>query len=464
MRKTSMWAISLLLIVCVLFGCGISAFADDMSVSLEKVGEVSGDDFNYRSYTFRKAGILEQSEKDGYAAYTVLDPYGEVLIDKLYDGYSDLKDDYFVVYDAEAYPNYRGLVKNDGTILLPCEAVGIREVSGGDRYLEIVFATEEVENEEDAYLYLTDRMFSFGGPEDEDVLYDGYSKVYDLQEERYVEGIEITNPAESLAQVGDNIFLSSRKHELYNPDGELLSDDPGNLQNGYFYTRDSDTKEYSYYDGDLNLLYTLDFYPSRIIGDFDLLVINDQIEEDGDYFYWLADTDGERISDYYEHSISQYGDFLESYNDDDYYEIMDLEGNVLVPFSEEVTSTYELSFGFLSFRKGEDNYSLIYPDGKIVENISDSSFSFPIYRETDDGYEVFITDDADYSMSVYRVSTVNNLRGVIAVRSDEDSSSYALYSVKTGEQLLPEEYDRFETAGGYLYAKKGDDWEIYQIN
>ncbi|MBQ2061288.1 MAG: hypothetical protein II458_01260, partial [Oscillospiraceae bacterium] len=48
-----------------------------------------------------------------------------------------------------------------------------------ERYLLVVYGTEETKNEDEAFFYATESWFSIQ-PEDGDVFYKGYAKVYDL--------------------------------------------------------------------------------------------------------------------------------------------------------------------------------------------------------------------------------------------------------------------------------------------
>lgn len=474
MKRMLRLALAAALIFTLMLPVAAPALADSgFSVTLEKAGEVSAEDF---SVTFGAAGLRRQGEADGYANYSILDWQGNAAsgpYDKL-----DVVQNCFVVYDASSYPNYCGLVKSDGTVLIPAgTCASIKAVSGGDRYLEVVYATDRVENEEDAFIFFYQKSSQYEisinrTPEDGDDLFDGYVRIYDLREEQFIDGLEVTNPAESFKQIGDNIFLSNRKKDIYRPDGTLVGTAPGSIvSNRYFSEKiTGDTTTYLIYDENLDVAAELDYFPYGIFGDLDVIVKQEKTD-DGSY-YTLVDSEGNPLnSEKYPYNLNACGKyFISARNEDSYYTLVDLSGSTIIPFSEKATYISTHSYGGFVTAKGEDWNGLVYPDGTFVKLADDefsgsiSSSNFLIKEPTDDGVDVFVLDKEDFSLKLHSVEAISNGIPIIISDRNPESKDYALYSVSDGSQLLDYKYSKFGYAAGYLYAKIGDVWEIYAIS
>ena len=94
-----------------------SVYADvDMTLTLEKVGEIQEAKLDYKSIKVYPAGLITE---DAEGNYYVLDEMGNNNLDRSYGKVECFSEELFLVYDAETWPNSCGLVKADGTVVLP---------------------------------------------------------------------------------------------------------------------------------------------------------------------------------------------------------------------------------------------------------------------------------------------------------------------------------------------------------
>ena len=96
-------------------------------------------ELDYESIDVYPSGLIT---KDAEGNYYVLDEMGNNNLGRSYGKAECFSTELFLVYDAETWPNSCGLVKADGTVVLPCEAAIINPVKGTDRYLKVSVATE----------------------------------------------------------------------------------------------------------------------------------------------------------------------------------------------------------------------------------------------------------------------------------------------------------------------------------
>lgn len=91
--------------------------------------------------------------------------------------------------------NCVGLYGIDGKKLIDNEAAYIKFVSCGnfssDRFVEVIYSTGVTNDKDECVLFTTDRTLNLGRPNETDLMYKGYRKIYDLEKESFVDEIEI---------------------------------------------------------------------------------------------------------------------------------------------------------------------------------------------------------------------------------------------------------------------------------
>ena len=188
------------------FGDKLTSGADSrigISVTLTKVGQADGE--AVENAVCDAAGLIAWS---GGSA-RLLDWKGNPVSGS-YDNIEPLCDGYWLVYQYSAGVNCCGLMKDDGTLLIPVSAAIIQEVSGPEfanrwearfRYLEVVYAGEQLSEDEGAFLFVHYTPYA------------GYSLYYDLQRERFVNGLRRDSAEErfhTVSAVGDKLFFGAR--------------------------------------------------------------------------------------------------------------------------------------------------------------------------------------------------------------------------------------------------------------
>ena len=79
------------------------------------------------------------------------------------------------------------------------------------------------------------------------------------------------------------------------------------------------------------------------------------------------------------------------------------------------------------------------------------------------GETAFVVNDGDYTLELETEYPDALEIGMISAQSDSNGL-YGVFDLFNGEQLLDYEYEKVQTAAGYLYAYKNGAWEVYQIS
>ncbi|MBQ7370479.1 MAG: hypothetical protein IJW67_01115 [Blautia sp.] len=433
-----------------------------LKYELTSVGEFSTEE-NLR---FGYGDVAYVSEGDSYA---VVSAFGE----KIQSGITSSKnigDGHYVVNTPlnEENVNTTGLISMDGTVLIPCEAASIalpgNREKDGIRFVAVIYATDKTENEDECIIYFTNSMFSFSISED-DVMYKGYARIYDIQEERFVEGIQLDSfGRDSLQDLSDSFVIKGigGSSKMYDPEGNVIWETTGYLNDitahalsvssgGTYYIVDSAGKDR--YRSEAN------------IGD-----LNDQLDYftiyDGDgenAKYHAIDIDGNRVLDLAQPILySACGKYFNTSSDDNGYNVVDEKGNVVI---ENAKSSINVlgSYGYVKMEDG--SFYLINPDGLYSEleeaNVSDLFFG--------KGDKAVVLNTGEASLSFSDTADLRT-KGVGLLVAEEQSSSgdyYGAYDLFTGEQILPTEYTEINTAGDYIFANRTGSgtnsvWEVYK--
>ncbi len=452
--KNARILLSILLALAVVLSLSTAAFAGSgLQVGIgKKAGEIASSQLRF----YRSALI---SEQDG--RMVVLDPFGENKLGRSFDDRNDYGSygNLLVVADYSRLPNDLSLVKADGTVLLEDAAI-IRPVDLDGRYATVTYATDVVENKEDALLFLYTRE-GLGDvhfePGEDDTMYAGYSLLYDTQEQRFVGDLRLDNPGDYFSVVGENILvyrLGVHSQTLYRPDGSLVSElEYSNRSGRFFLLRIDDSEACSVCDENLNELFVLDFTPHDIFGNGALF---SEYFDDGSYR--LVNAAGDAVNDLiFAYSPSEYGGFVYGQDEEGSYLIVTMAGEQVPGFTDSIESVYECRYGFMEIEYRDGGCALLYPDGTIAP-LRDS-ISGDLYSEIYDTNEIFLLDTGAYLQTDGDINTLRDL--LFSVENDD--YLYGLYSLVDGRELLPQKYERIEYSNGYVYAFNGEVYEIYPV-
>ena len=449
--KKSRILISVLLALALVLGFGSAASAQtELKVGLgEKIGELE------RDYVEFWTGALTDRDGD---KLVVLDAQGERKLERSFDYVQTLfgNESLLLGIDESLAPNSRSLFKADGTVLFEDAAI-VMETDPNGRYLEVGFATEQVETEEECFLYYT----TLGENEEYvETMYAGYSMVYDTREERFVENLRTDNPGDAFAFVGENVLLAKwdldESNELYRPDGSLVCRTDEYPVSGAYFVLYTDDDRCSVRDENMEELLVLDFYPYEIYAGGTLFA---QETNGGEYL--LVNAAGEAVSELlFEYSPEEYGNFIYGEDGDGRYAVLSLTGEPILRFEDGVSEISKCDHGFLSICYADGRYELLYPDGLAAElqEECDARLTSVLY----DTNEIFLLDPAAYQRMDGDVETMAADLLFLVVNED---GLCGLYSLVDGQELLPQAYREIGYANGCVYAQRDTDriYEIYPV-
>lgn len=454
--------IALTAILAVMNGKELVLFAGEedgtalSGVSLERLGEKSDPErqicFGGRYYMYKKEGDQEK----------MLDYLGKENAENDFQDIEYFQEGIYEVSKAADLFTLSGMVKADGTVLIPCEAAVITRLS--DRYLKVVYGERETENQEEALFYTHEGIFSLQ-PSEEDVLYAGYMKVYDLEKEKFIESITITSPTVRLETCADKLCITDENGnmKIYNSEGEVICEDASQFRvSGDFFVRRENSINIVY-SSDLERLFETEFSVSGMTGRACLSYYN---RDTG--LYGLLNQSGDIIVEAKYSSIDPVGS--EAYkvrmaDDKEYYGIIEEDGTIVAEceFENIEAGINQYYIGYKENEEGEYLYTLIGPDGIIYADSKERFEPSTLLSQREiNGSEVyFVVEDQDYTLTL---DAAEKLGVELVSAKNITTGLYGVFELWTGEQILDYAYTDIQAAYGYLYAYKDGVYTVYQVN
>ena len=466
--KKMMKGAAVVLAATMVLGCGItaSAKAPTYGFTITEVDTIEDPD---RSLNTLNDALLDVKE-DNLARF--LNYKGEDVLDRDIIGAKYLGKNLYTVYEATddtTSINHSALVNDEGKVLIPFEAAMISwcdSLYGSkDRFLKVVYATEETTNKDECMIYTTDAMFSLK-PEDGDKMYKGYALIFDTEKGAFVDDVKITNNDKyAVAECGDSFAVESADRKtttLYDASGKKILDlEDGNIVVTEKYILKDNYSEGVVYDSTGKELFKSDKRLAKIEGSPDYLTEYDSDSET----YTIVDLTGKAYEDTAtkDYLTKGYNDYFLLENDDDEVSyVMDLTGKHVIeaPKGQDLTA---LKDGFYFSETDDDIYTVYCVDGKTSLPSAGSPYSLALTASEDDedlyvmatgGYDISVGDGYSSSLDKFGLVTVTNsdsLRGV--------------YDTITGSQILPEKYNTIKFIGQYLYAydEEAGKWFLYSV-
>ena len=401
-----------------------SVYADvDMTLALKKVGEIQEAKLDYKNIEIYPAGLIT---KDAEGNYYVLDEMGNNNLGRSYGKVECFSEELFLVYDAETWPNSCGLVKADGTVVLPCEAAIISPVEGSDRYLKISVATEPTDKEH-AFLYTYSGWVAW--PEEQSEYYDGYDHYYDLKEGKYFES-------------WDEADLSAIQ--------------------GVYKAEQADDDKYAITAADGTVITEVDFYPSAIYGEGELFSIR---QDDGNI---VVNRKGDPVTDIkFKTSPTETNGYLWAVNveDETEYTVMDFDGKIYADAADKISHVKWKPYGFTLLGNKDDNNLLLYPDGTVAKlGKYDNGGDLPFYRWNNDGEpdSFFVLKKGEYQEIQEKI--VNTLdSGLMLLAKKDGETEYSIYNTIDGSILLKQAGTKVYGSDNRVYSLKNGVWEVYKV-
>ncbi len=362
---------------------------------------------------------------------------------------------YLVALDTDDINNV-GLVSLTDGVIVPPEAATLSYATENPedaRFIEVVYATEETDNEDECFVYSTDSMFSLS-VEEGDTMYKGYAKVFDLEAGAFVDGVEITNGSRNaMKDFGDAFVVEGddETYTMYDPSGKEIWHTDYYPDFGAHSLAFSSDGKYRIIDGTGKETFVTDGWLNSITSTSDLYRLS---LDDSEY---IIDSVGNVVLEgSYESVISESHGIFCVKTDEDTTAIVDATGAVLTDDVEEYTVS-EIIPGVVTYKNGAGARCLCLSDGRIIENVDGSMSDFDFYQ--DDNHLVLKTGSYDVTLASTTVLDKALIRGHV----DSSSSLYALYDLFSGKELLDASYETIGWAGGYVFAYKDGTWTVYQV-
>ena len=353
----------------------------------------------------------------------------------------------FYVVDGSGV-NHTGLFDGQGTLLIPFEAAVIRELddhSGEDtgRYLSVYYATEQTTDRTKALLYLSDGSWVGGSvPADNDVMYEGFIRFYDLELRRFVPGLE---GGKSNSSCGSLLVIDKK---VYDASGTLLAEKltPGNgclIRN---------TVPAEVYDETLTLRFTSDLKLSVLRSTGGYL-----LQYDADRGYRVVDLNGDPVVDDWFKTVTEekYG-ILNARRPDGTYVLLTVDGQV---FSESPRPIMCLAGGYYYTDDG-GSFSLVRYDGLVVPNVCRPQGSLQVFdKESGTDAHTLVLNTGEMTLPFGRGRDLGiGLMGAYAA----GTKKLGVVDLFTGETLLPFEYDDVSSSGGLIYVTTGGTRQVFR--
>ena len=417
--------------------------APQMAYSLEQKGTLSGD----AEFTTRY-GILAAETDHGMTLYS---GDGTEFAGTYYAA-DPLGQGFFAVSNSETEVNATGLVNLDGTVLLPCDAALIDWMSATTdeadlRYLAVYYAEDITENEDECLIYRSDHLSM--GPDEEDVMYTGYGKIYDTKERKFVGDLRLTteNFGKSTA-CGDSIILNDgTTARLYSADGMLLMEitDYLSVGNGYLIVSKSgshyvynDKGEETYIGTGLAVMHSSSGYLK-------------QQTEQGDI---LLDQRGTQVlSAGAVQIISEQDGMVMARTAAGVTELLRLDGTVLVASSGSINALSQPGFYYAG---SSGDYCLVGSTGVLAAGLE----YVPNQGCIEENGKLFVIKDLAYSLPA---ESSGKLGFALSWVRDAKTGLFGVVDLFTGTQLLECTYQDVLAVDGYLYAKTDGGWEVYRV-
>lgn len=415
-----------------------------------------------KSATLKEVGKLENADAENYDVFLYksisddeiqcLDYKGEPLMEGKVDYVEKLGDTGLYVYYTvpEGDIDYCGIMDAEGNVILSTdEKVGTFDAID-DRFVKAYLPEAVTTSKDDAIYYSTSRQFSIDVGDD-DVMYSGTVKLYDLQEKKFLE-----NTAQKFDpnyKIGDDII--SYYDEDYNSiavttDDKLIDLGDMTVVGDLLTEYTGDTT--NVYDKDMNLLFTTPYTLSEITNTTDFYSAYDS--ESG--MRGIIHKSGTVIAEPKYNTISYLSDGMFTFNGED----LDKTGMLYVDGTEVVPAEYKYINetgvpGFYNACKQDGKYDIIDSEGNKVVSDMEYSYSVGGYVKDGDDYTFLVTSTKDMSLKIDCSSTYlgDNLL--------YDFSNKVIYDLVTGEKVM-EGFDTATQAYGFIYIVNGDDTTIYK--
>lgn len=355
--------------------------------------------------------------------------------------------------------NNRGVYSEDGEELIACDAAIIELMEGSSRFVKVIYATQKTEDQEKAMMYCTESIVSFS-PSEDDEMYEGYARFYDLKEKRMVPLSDITSNSElrKFSACGNSFIYDNRDNDeviVYSADGKEIkkySNDAIELSIGKgLYSINKGSDMYSICDDNANELFQKN-QEMKCSYDYEDYV---KVIQDGKVS--IYNREGEEVIPKSEYTdfYGMYGSEIFRMNKEDEKVFLSKDGTVIYKTKER---TDRLSKGVFRCENEEDVYDFVDESGLLAT--TDKLAELAFYKEENGENRYFI-----YNKKEFVPFKANNYTsyGILLATQDDETGLYSLYELLDGKQFL-DKCNRISVIDNYVYAYKDGKWNVYKVS
>ena len=445
--------LSALLAAVLAAACALPALAApaaaERHVELEDAGE-----FESNNIRIMRNALLEPASNN--SAY-ICDSKGQHIADDDIVSVEYLEGGlYEIIKDGGEEVNSASLVSEDGKVLIPFECAFYKwpndSINGSkviqNRFIIAYTGTEVTENQEEALFY-TSESFVTLAPGKDDVLYKGYARIFDTQENKFVGDIKLErlDKYESVHIVGNSILLQNddKTYTLYDAAGKKLRDfnsrtecSPSAIlekaQSGSGFTIYDDAgKELYSGEGSCSVFKSTSGYF--------------QVYEDGGYK--IIDSSGKQVLSEKVDVIYEEDHDLFRVSKDNVKQIMDASGKVLAETEGTIMNT---DAGIFEVESGVKEYTLVGPGGVIADKAKEPRSDIYTVDNSIIAYNdgsAYLTYDDNASYTVFN--------GSVLYVDPRNDSAPALYDMYTGKKLLDDGFTNASKVGSRIVLEYDSD-------
>jgi hypothetical protein len=425
--KTRARLLSIVLAAVTVIGSAIPAFAapaeGGYQIELNQVGSFSQEGISIYQNSFLEI----KGENEAY----VYSKDGKKVFPDAVKNAHYLERGMFEYTKAEGSDvNSNALVSADGDFLIPFEYAfyawpGEYNNRTQNRFILAYYGTEETEDDDDYLFYTTEDMVAIGEAGKNDTLYKGYVKIYDIQNQKFVSGLEFdhVDKYDTINIVGNSILIENpdETHTLYDADGNKLADLNSRVEfsENVIIERSETNSGCRVYDDTGKEIYKSGESLSPLNGTSGYLYYYDSGK------YVVIDTRGNKILT--ADSIYSESDNTFKTKGDGPYIILDENGKELGQTDGECT---EVGYGRYFLETGVKTYTFVGHAGTLAEDVKSETYN--IY--TKDGELICLNDGTGFL--TYSSDANYRVFGYLLYVDPGNGDDPALYDMFTGKKLL----------------------------
>ena len=431
--------------------------------SLKELGTVDNSD---RDIYFSHETVFRYTRDGDDVILTAVDLKGEAISQEKYANVRALLPGVLAVSTVSEDINSTGLILEEtGEQILPCEAAIIRTISeeydsdlDSQRYLYVIYGTEVTENKDEAFFYATSAMISIT-PGEDDVLYKGYARVFDLVEKRFVPELTVTNSSMIAVKTGGSLISYTDENNvttILNSDGVAVRE---NAEYPYLGCDIALVDGNTVIGADGSTLFESENYLTLLDGSGKYVVENIYNADEVRVF----DARGaELFAVSGEYSVySEGGGLFCGRKDNKDACLLDAQGKVVVAVEDAYTPEYKgCGVWEISYSENEKNSTYYLADGRSVTGSEKYAHDLVLEtkNETSGVCTLSFWNDPEKTVDV-EASYIDRLANGLVVANGKPCSLIDCFS---GETLLTAESIEL-VEGKYIFAKDGSSYKVFEL-